>query len=270
MTERTGDEIRHEVREHYAGIARGASGCCAPAGCCGANPEASLALGYGEEDLAAVPDGANLGLGCGNPQAIASLRAGETVLDLGSGGGFDCFLAAKQVGPEGKVIGVDMTPEMIAKARANAAKLSAANVEFRLGEIERLPVADGAVDVILSNCVINLSPDKAAVFREAARVLKPGGRLAIADVVATAPLPDALRGEIALHAGCVAGAATVDELSSMLRAAGLTDVRIEVKPESRAFMRDWFPGTGAENYVASATIEAVRPGARACCSPGCC
>ena len=270
MSERTEDELRREVRDHYAGVARGASGCCAPGGGCGGKPEASLALGYGADDFAAIPEGANLGLGCGNPQAIASLRGGETVLDLGSGAGFDCFLAANQVGPTGRVIGVDMTPEMLAKARANAARVAATNVEFRLGEIERLPVGDGTIDVILSNCVINLSPDKAAVFREAARVLKPGGRLAIADVVATAPVPDALRGEIALHAGCVAGAATVEDLSAMLRAAGLADVRIQVRPESRAFIRDWFPGTGAEDFIASATIEAVRPGAKTCCAPGCC
>lgn len=270
MSERTGDEIRREVQGHYAQVACGASGCCTPGGGCGPNPEASLALGYGADDLAAVPEGANLGLGCGNPQAIASLRSGETVLDLGSGGGFDCFLASKQVGPTGRVIGVDMTPEMIAKARANATKVAATNVEFRLGEIERLPVADRSVDVILSNCVVNLSPDKAAVFREAARVLKPGGRLAIADVVATAPVPEAIRNEIALHAGCVAGAATVEELAAMLHAAGLTDVRIQVRPESREFIRDWFPGTGAENYVASATIEALRPRTQGCCAPGCC
>ncbi|MDO9015298.1 MAG: arsenite methyltransferase [Deltaproteobacteria bacterium] len=270
MSERTAEEIRREVRDHYAAVACGASGCCSPGAGCGPDPEASLALGYAPGDLAAAPEGANLGLGCGNPQAIASLRVGETVLDLGSGAGFDCFLAARQVGPGGRVIGVDMTPAMIEKARANAARVGAANVEFRLGEIERLPVADGEVDVILSNCVVNLSPDKPAVFREAARALKPGGRIAIADVVATAPLPEAMRQEIALHAGCVAGAATVDEVAELLRAAGLTEVRVVVRPESRAFIREWFPGTGAEDYVASATIEAVRPRATSCCAPGCC
>lgn len=192
------------------------------------------------------------------------------MLDLGSGGGFDCFLAAKQVGPTGRVIGVDMTSEMIAKARANGAKVGASNVEFRLGEIERLPVADGAVDVILSNCVINLSPDKAAVFREAARVLKSGGRLAIADVVATVPVPDVLRENLALHTGCVAGAVAVDDVAEMLRAAGFTEVRVQVRPESRDFIRNWFPGTRAEDFIASATIEAVRPRAEACCAPGCC
>ncbi len=268
MNERTADEIRGGVRDHYAQVACGGAGCCGTG--CGPSPEASLALGYGADELAAAPEGANLGLGCGNPQAIAALRPGETVLDLGSGGGFDCFLAAKQVGPGGRVIGVDMTSEMIAKARANGAKVGASNVEFRLGEIERLPVADGAVDVILSNCVINLSPDKAAVFREAARVLKPGGRLAIADVVATALVPDALRENLALHAGCVAGAAAADDVAAMLRAAGFTEVRVQVRPESRDFIRNWFPGTGAEDFIASATIEAVRPRAGACCAPGCC
>lgn len=268
MSERSADEVRNDVRSHYAQVACGGAGCCGSG--CAPSPDASLALGYGAEELAAAPVGANLGLGCGNPQAIAGLRTGETVLDLGSGGGFDCFLAAKQVGPSGRVIGVDMTPEMISRARANAARVGASNVEFRLGEIERLPVADGEVDVILSNCVINLSPDKAAVFREAARVLKPGGRLAIADVVATAPVPDALRRDLALHAGCVAGAATADEVAAMLRAAGLAEVRVEVRPESREFIRDWFPGLGAEDFIASATIEAVRPREGACCAPGCC
>jgi arsenite methyltransferase len=268
MNDRSAEEIRTEVRGHYAQVACGGAGCCGAG--CAPSPDASLALGYGADELAAAPEGANLGLGCGNPQAIAALRPGETVLDLGSGGGFDCFLAAKQVGPAGRVIGVDMTPEMIARARTNAAKVGATNVEFRLGEIERLPVPDGAVDVILSNCVINLSPDKSAVFREALRVLKPGGRLAVADVVATAPVPDAVRGDLALHAGCVAGAAAADDVAAMLRAAGFTDVRVEVRPESREFIRNWFPGTGAEDYIASATIEAQRPAATSCCAPGCC
>jgi SAM-dependent methyltransferase len=238
--------------------------------CCGPAPEACLLLGYSEDDLRAVPEGANMGLGCGNPQAIAALRAGETVIDLGSGGGFDCFLAAKQVGSTGRVIGVDMTSEMIAKARGNAGTLGAENVEFRLGEIEHLPVADATADVILSNCVINLSPDKEAVYREAFRALKPGGRLAISDVVLTAPLPESLSKELAALTGCVAGAAAVETIRELLRRAGFEGVRVDVREESREFIKDWMPGSGAERYVASATIEATKPGGRACCGPSCC
>jgi ubiquinone/menaquinone biosynthesis C-methylase UbiE len=204
-----------------------------------------------------------MGLGCGNPQAIASLKPGETVLDLGSGGGFDCFLAARQVGESGRVIGVDMTPEMIRKARSNAQKSAQkgghANVEFRLGEIEHLPVADRSVDAIISNCVINLSPDKPAVFRDAFRVLKPGGRLAIADIVATAALPEDARQDLALISGCVGGAAPMDEIETFLREAGFRDIRIQPKDSSREFIREWAPGRRVEDYVVSATIEAVKP-----------
>jgi arsenite methyltransferase len=266
------ETVRATVREQYAKVACGAASGCAPA-CCtpGAPAGTSRQLGYSEADLAAVPDGADLGLGCGNPQAIAALREGETVLDLGSGGGFDCFLAARQVGPTGQVIGVDMTAEMIAKARRNAQAVAARNVSFRLGEIEHLPLPDATVDVVLSNCVINLSPDKGSAFREAYRVLKPGGRLAIADVVATAPIPDAVARAANAVASCVGGAATVATIEELLRAAGFSDVRVVVREESRAFIRDWMPGSGAEAYLASATIEAVKPATgKACCGPSCC
>jgi SAM-dependent methyltransferase len=259
MSTNTKDEIRTAVREQYGRVARSPGGGCAPA-CCGPGADASLALGYSPEDLAAVPEGANMGLGCGNPQAIAALREGEVVLDLGAGGGFDCFLAAKQVGPTGRVIGVDMTADMVSKARANAAKLGTTNVEFRLGEIEHLPVADATVDVILSNCVINLSPDKGAVFRDAFRVLAAGGRLAISDVVATAALPASLEHDIAALTGCVAGAADVTTVERLLRQAGFEEVRVTVEERSREFIRDWMPGSGIEEYVASATIEARKPG----------
>jgi SAM-dependent methyltransferase len=263
------DDVRTAVRDQYASIARSeTASCCAP-GSCGPRPDASLALGYSNEDLAAVPDGANMGLGCGNPQAIASLREGETVIDLGSGGGFDCFLAARKVGPTGRVIGVDMTPDMISKARAGAAELGATNVEFRLGEIEYLPVADGTADVIMSNCVINLSPDKASVFRDAFRALRPGGRLAISDVVATSTIPEALLRDTAALTGCVSGAAKVGRVEQLLADAGFTAIRVDVNEASREFIKEWLPGSGVEGYVASATITAVKPAA-GCCAPSCC
>jgi SAM-dependent methyltransferase len=274
-------EIKEMVRARYGGIAVGTvADCCAPAAssCCGTTdaPAAdgkARAMGYSAEELAAVPEGANLGLGCGNPQAIAAMQAGEVVVDLGSGAGFDCLLAARQVGAAGRVIGVDMTHEMLNKARDNAARVGAANVEFRLGELEHLPIADNTADVILSNCVINLVPDKAQVFREAFRVLKPGGRLAISDVVNTNPLTPDLAADRALVCGCVAGAASVDEVGAWLAAAGFQDVRITPKPESRDLVASWAPGRGIETYVASAIIEARKPGpgsSAACCAPGCC
>jgi len=209
--------------------------------------------------VSGVPEGSNMGLGCGNPQAIASLQPGETVLDLGSGGGFDCFLAVRAVGDKGLVIGVDMTPEMITKSRRNAEKVGMGNVDFRLGELENLPVADGMVDVIISNCVINLSPEKEKVFSEAFRVLKPGGRLAISDIVAAAELPDDIKNDMAIHTGCIAGASSIQELESMLHRTGFGNIRVKPKAESRTFIRDWMPGSKIEDYVVSATIEAVKP-----------
>jgi SAM-dependent methyltransferase len=216
-------------------------------------------MGYSQAELGSLPEGANLGLGCGNPSAIASLRPGETVLDLGSGAGVDCFLAARQVGSTGRVIGVDMTPEMLGKARANASKSRLDNVTFRLGEIENLPVADGQVDVIISNCVINLSPDKPAVFGEAYRVLKGGGRLAIADMVATVPLPASVKEDGALWSGCVAGAATVTELEEMLRAAGFQEIHIRARADGRALSQAAGRPARLEDWVVPATIEAVKP-----------
>ena len=260
------DEIRSAVRQNYGKIAAaGSAGCgCSPSSCCGEKGVPSAAeiargLGYSDQEVTAVPEGANLGLGCGNPQAIASLQAGETVLDLGSGGGFDCFLAARAVGASGQVIGVDMTPEMIVKSRRNAKETGFGNVDFRLGELENLPVADGSVDIIISNCVINLSPEKERVFAESWRVLKPGGRLAISDVVAIAELPPHLKDDLATHAACIAGAASIPELVALLRRIGFEGVRIEPKLESRAVIRDWLPGSKVEDFVVSATIEAMKP-----------
>ena len=201
-----------------------------------------------------------MGLGCGNPQAIAALKPGETVIDLGSGAGFDCFLAARQVGQAGRVIGVDMTPAMVSKARGNASQGDFENVDFRLGEIESLPVADAIADVIISNCVINLSPEKQRVFSEAYRVLKPGGRLAVADVVAFAQMPEEFRGNMALMSGCMAGAALVSEIEAMLRSAGFVDIRVAPKHESKSFIRDWAPGIPITDFVVSAHIEATKPG----------
>jgi SAM-dependent methyltransferase len=268
MSDALSDETRNIVRDHYAKVSTGNAGC-AP-GCCAVMPvDQSKMLGYSEAEMAEVGNGADLGLGCGNPTAIASLRAGETVLDLGSGGGFDSFLAARAVGPTGKVIGVDMTPEMITLARTNARKLKTTNVEFRLGEIEHLPVADGTVDVILSNCVINLSPEKQAVFDEAFRVLRVGGRLAISDVVATAEIPAELRTQAASIAGCIGGAAHVDDVKRMLAKAGFKSIEVTIAPRSEEIVNSWLDG--ASKYIASATIEARRGAEKAaCCEPGCC
>ena len=260
MTGLRSEKVRQAVRETYGKAAR-AGDCACDCGCGagGTLDDLSAGLGYSKEDIAAAPDGANLGLGCGNPQLIASLRPGETVLDLGSGGGFDCFLAARAVGEDGHVIGVDMTPAMVAKARENAAKAGLPNVEFRLGEIEHLPVANGSVDVVISNCVINLSPEKPQVFADALRVLKPGGRIAVTDVVATAPLPEEVREDLALHAGCVAGAAQIGELTAMLQEAGFVDVRVTPLDGSKEIIHKWAPGGKIGDYIVSAAVEAVKP-----------
>ncbi len=268
MTQDRHDEIRSKVRENYAEVAEASNegDCCGvEASCCGVSDDAqintliSTRLGYSENDLANVPDGADMGLGCGNPRAIASLKAGETVLDLGSGGGFDAFLASPEVGMSGQVIGVDMTPSMLSKARNNAIKGKFTNVEFRLGEIEHLPVADNSIDVIISNCVVNLSPNKQQVFNDAFRVLKSGGRLAISDVVASTELPEDIKNDAFLHSACVAGASLISELELFMKNAGFKDIKIQPKDESKDFIKDWAPGSNVEDYVISATIEAVKP-----------
>ena len=277
------EKIKESVRESYAKVAKAggvsikssmAASCCGPsdtsadtnvaASCCGGpevTPEQmSAVMGYSNEEIASVIDGANMGLGCGNPVALASLKTGETVVDLGSGGGFDCFLAVKQVGQSGQVIGVDMTPEMISKARKNADKTGTKNVEFRLGEIEHLPVADNSTDLIMSNCVINLSPDKPRVYREAYRILKPGGRLSISDVLATATLPDEIQKNLALVAACVGGAETFDDTEKILKKVGFQNIKITANDNSRELIREWDPdkSENAVDYVVSAYIEAVK------------
>jgi arsenite methyltransferase len=277
------EQIRNAVRQRYGKLAREGGiplealpvvPCCgtaeaspetgSSASCCSHGAGLTLegissALGYKEEDMQGVPDGANMGLGCGNPVALASLKTGETVVDLGCGGGFDSFLASKEVGKSGKVIGVDMTPEMITKARESAEKAGLSNIEFRLGEIEHLPVADNSADIIMSNCVINLSPDKSRVYRDAFRVLKPGGRLAISDIVATAPLPEEIRKNLALLTACIGGAATIEETEQMLKEAGFRDIKITPNEKSGDLIREWVPGKQIEDYVVSAAIEAVKP-----------
>ncbi len=259
------DAVRKLVSEKYGEIAElnsvdnecgCSSSCCGEAG---SSHSMSDRLGYSPEDLSSIPQSADMGLGCGNPGAIAALKPGETVLDLGCGGGLDCFLAAKQVGADGQVIGVDMTSQMVGKARENVRSGSYENIDIRLGEIEHLPVADNCVDVIISNCVINLSPDKPAVYREALRVLKPGGRLAISDVVATAQIPQEIRDNPAFLCGCIGGAAIVGDLEKMLAEIGFVQIEIKPKDESRKFIKDWAPGRGIEDYVVSADIQAVKP-----------
>ena len=264
MAQKGQEAVRKAVRARYGEIAEqgiGGEGC-SPSGCCVRGQvldSLTTRLGYAPEQVQDIPEGANMGLGCGNPMAFADLKNGEVVLDLGSGGGFDCFQAARKVGPEGQVIGVDMTPEMVSKAREYAAEGNFANVDFRLGEIEALPVADNSVDIVISNCVINLSPDKERVFRDAHRVLKKGGRISISDIMATAPMPAELRNDMALLTGCVAGAASMEELKDMLRRNGFQDIRITPREQSRDIIPDWLPGRDVEDYVVSATIQATKP-----------
>ena len=276
------ERIRETVRDRYGNLAKTSNlasltgqmpSCCDPkdipvqigeqAPCCGSKDvsleQLSALMGYSKEDMDSVPEGANLGIGCGNPVALASLKPGETVVDLGSGGGFDCFLAAQKVGETGKVIGVDMTPDMIGKARRNAEKMKTGNVEFRLGEIEHLPVADNSAGVIMSNCVINLSPDKLSVYRDAYRILKPGGRLAISDIVATAPLPEEVRTNLAMLSACVGGAQLIEDIETMLKEVGFQDITIKPKDESRKLINKWVPGKNAGDFIVSAYIEAVKP-----------
>ncbi len=277
-------EVRAKVKEGYAAIASAGGSCCGPKGGCGVrddSTELARRIGYTEEELAALPEGANLGLSCGNPGALAALRSGEVVLDLGSGAGFDCFVIGPKVGASGRAIGVDMTGEMLTRARGNVAAYRARtgldNVEFRLGEIEHLPAADASVDVVISNCVINLSPDKPQVWREIARVLRPGGRVAVSDIALLKPLPDAARSMVEALVGCVAGAALVDESLAWMRAAGLTDVGVRLKsdyldamesssdPLYQRLLEVLPAGARASDYVVSAEFTAVRPKARTSC-----
>lgn len=261
------DDIRNKVRESYSKVAEASnqsesigieSSCCGVSDDIDINTLNSLRLGYSSDDLENVPEGADMGLGCGNPRAIASLSAGETVVDLGSGGGFDAFLAAREVGESGKVIGVDMTPAMISKARNNAEKANFENVEFRLGEIEFMPIADNTADVIISNCVINLSPNKAQVFKDAYRILKPGGRLAISDVVASCEMPEEMKNDLELYSGCMAGASLIDDLENYMQDAGFKEIKITPKDDSKDFIKDWAPGKNVTDYILSANIEAVK------------
>ncbi|WP_243317442.1 arsenite methyltransferase [Geothrix paludis] len=282
------ETLKSAVRDRYAGFVTKNQSCCGPSASCCAPGDASLDVGYDPKDLAAVPEGANLGLGCGNPVALAGLKPGETVLDLGSGAGFDAFLAAQRVGPEGRVIGVDMTPEMIERATSLARKHGYGNVEFRRGDIEALPVDDASVDVILSNCVVNLAPDKAKVFREAFRVLKPGGRLQVSDLVLARPLPEALLQDLDVYAACISGAMLKDDYLAAIRAAGFQGVTVaserrfglaELSPELMELAKQRYPGMSPEELeqlagsVLSVQVEATKAATavdRACCAPGCC
>jgi len=271
------EKIRRTVREGYAKVAQRSTGC----GCgCGSPNQLAKTVGYTDDDLGALPDGANMGLSCGNPTALASLKPGEIVLDLGSGAGFDVFITASKVGPEGRVIGVDMTPDMLDLARKNGAdfrkRTGMDNIEFRLGEIEHLPVADNSVDVVISNCVINLSPDKQQVWNEVARVLKPGGRVAVSDLALHQPLPQAVLDSVEALVSCVAGAALIDETDRMVRQAGLVDINLESKTEYIDQMDEWSDplyreiishlpkGKTLGDYVTSLYVNARKP-AGCCC-----
>ncbi len=259
MSQADNDALREQVRTRYGAIARSESSRCCGGGEADNEGYAtySAKLGYAAADLAAVPVGANMGLGCGNPHLIAGLKLGETVLDLGSGGGLDCFLASRRVGPQGKVIGVDMTPDMVTVARRAARDAGYSNVEFRLGEIEHLPLADGSVDVVISNCVVNLSPDKPSVFSDAFRVLRPGGRLAISDVVAIKPLPESMRADPNAHCSCLSGAAAASDIERMLRDAGFADVTVDIIAESSDIIAGWGE-TCYQDFVRSALITGVK------------
>jgi SAM-dependent methyltransferase len=263
VMEESKNTMRDAIRKNYADVAlKGTTGggCCCSSGCCCGDSaadikETSMRIGYTEEELDGTPIEANMGLGCGNPIAIAAIQQGDTVLDLGSGGGFDCFLARRKVGDSGTVIGVDMTAEMITLARENAIKSGYTNVEFRLGEIEHLPVADSSIDIIISNCVINLSLDKERVFQEAFRVLKSGGRLSISDIVATAELPDEIKQDLRMRAGCIAGAEYIDHIHKMLKDAGFVNIKLTPKDNSREILKTWIPDKKIEDYVESYIIE---------------
>lgn len=279
------DSVREAVRKGYAAIAdspkEAAQSCCGPS-CCGggtatSHEELYRGIGYGESDLGHAPEGANMGLGCGNPTALAGLHEGEVVLDLGAGGGMDAFIAGRRVGPAGWVIGVDMTPEMVQRARRNLTgyreRSGLDNVEFRLGEIEHLPVADASVDVVISNCVLNLSPAKEQVWREIARVLRPGGRVAVSDLALVRPLPAAVAAHAQALVGCIAGAVLIEETRAMMESAGLEAIELERKDAYIDAMTSWndplyaaivaeLPaGTRASDFVTSLNISARKPGA---------
>ncbi|HEY3323237.1 MAG TPA: arsenite methyltransferase [Planctomycetota bacterium] len=274
------EEVRQKVREGYGRIAQAGQSSCGAPSCCGStsskqNKKLAQTVGYSDTDLASLPDGANMGLSCGNPTALASLKAGEVVLDLGSGGGFDVFIAAQKVGKKGRAIGVDMTPEMLAKARRNITayhkRSGLDNVEFRLGEIEHLPAADNSVDVVISNCVINLSPDKPQVWREIARVLKPGGRVAVSDLALLRPLPPNIVKMVEALIGCIAGAVLVKDTQRMARQAGLSEIVLTPKPDYVAAMQGWrdplykriikhLPrGMSPADFITSLSVSARKP-----------